>query len=208
MNGIESMRPAVRPGLPPALEPWARPVAVAFVSLLWWDAYHRQLAAGMPAGAPRGAVALGTGMATVGHLAGNALEAAFYRLWWRSRGARFGYGSFFVWLVALSLFDIGAIALRDVAREHAPAAAGWLAALAGPGAARDSFPGISPGLRAALGSIGLLALARVAATAWLQARAVGRGLAGPLGLTLSTWGLARLVVWWGTDLLRGRSPLP
>jgi hypothetical protein len=208
MMAVGDTQLAGRPGLPPALEPWARPVAVAFVSLLWWDAYHGQLAAGLPAEAPQGALTLGTAMATAGHLAGNALEAAFYRLWWRSRGARFGFWILFVWLVVLSLFDLGATALRELVREHAPTTAGWLAPLVGPGVVRDSFPGISPGLWAALGSLGLLVLLRIAATAWLQARALGRGLAGPLGLTLSVWGLTRLLIWWGTDLMRGRSPLP
>src|SRR5439155_930409 len=81
---------------------------------------------------------------------------------------------------------------------------GWV----GIGAVRGDAAGPGSGFRASFGGVGLLCVARLVATAAIQRRGTGRGLAAPLRLTLATWLLGRLANWWLVDLARGMSPLP
>ncbi len=175
-------------------------VAFAF----WWEAGWRQGALLM-AGVPRGHVAVAASLLVAGRLAANAVEALFYALWWRARGARLPYGRFLVALVALSLVDRFGLALTAVA-ERSPALGPMLAPLAGPQALGARF-GLEPGLRAALGSLGVLTLARLAITAWLQSVQAGRRLRGALAVTAVAWLGSRVALWWMVDLARGLSPM-
>jgi len=78
--------------------------------------------------------------------------------------------------------------------------------LAGPRALRA--PGAEHGLAAAFAAVGLLALARVVLSAWLQARAARASFTTALRLVLALWIVSRLAVWWMIDLLQGRSFQP
>jgi hypothetical protein len=138
---------------------------------------------------------------------GNAVEALFYVAWWRGRGIRLGFARLFEWLVSISVLDLVASGLTRIAEAHPGWVAGVLEVFVGFGAIRTE-EGVGSGLRAAFGTLGLLCLARLVATAAIQRRGTGRGLAAPLQLTCAVWLLGRLVNWWMTDLLRGMSPLP
>jgi hypothetical protein len=139
-------------------------------------------------------------------LAASALEALTYRLWWWTRGARLPYPGFLLGLVALSLVDRFALSLTALA-ERTPAFAPWLAWLTGPRVLEGGWHAVEPGLASVFGSLGLLTLARVTMTAWLQATALGLRLAGPLVLTGTVWLATRVALWWALDLSRGMSPI-
>jgi hypothetical protein len=139
-------------------------------------------------------------------LVASALEAAFYALWWRTRGARLPYARFLVALVALSLVDRLSLGLAALA-GRTPALAAWLAPVAGLHLVKERWPGLEPGLLAAFGSLGLLTLARLVMTAWLQSAGLGCRLRGPLLVTALAWSATRVALWWATDLFRGMSPL-
>jgi hypothetical protein len=191
---------------PPDAARWRRTAALLFVLALlsWAELGWRQ---GGSLAAPRVNLAVTAGLMAAAHLAASAIEASVYVLWWRTRGARLAWPPFFVGLVALSLVDRCAASLAALA-QRAPALAPWLAPLVGPQLVRGSLPGLEPGLWAAFGGLGLLALARLGATAWLQAAGTGRRLRAALAVTALVWLATRVAVWWSVDLLRGMSPLP
>jgi len=189
---------------------------LAGVAVAWWAVTRNQLAqsdleeafgsSGM-AGAP----ALGwiTFTAVLGRFFMLALEALFYCMWWRGWGARFRWGRFFVAIASLSLIDAWAETLQAVVRDHAASLAAWLAPLLGLALLREegSVSGQSS-LATAFASLGLATVVRIALTARVQAREIGRGAAMPLLLTVSVWLVTRIAVWWGIDLARGMSPVP
>jgi len=170
----------------------------------WWESGWQQggaLGAGRPAD-----LAVAATLMLLARLAASALEALAYTVWWRSRGARLPYLRFLVALVALSLVDRLALGLVALA-GRAPALAPWLAPVAGLQLLEGRLPGVEPVLWAAFGSLGLLTLARITLTAWLQSAGTGRRLRGPLLLTSLAWLATRVAVWWTMDLARGMSPL-
>ena len=186
---------------------WRRATVLLFALALaaWAEMGWRQGSALLAGRHPDLAVA--AALMVAAHLAASAIEASAYVLWWRTRGARLAWRPFFAALVALSLVDRCSASLASLA-ARAPALAPWLAPLAGPQLVRDSLPGVEPGLWAAFGGLGLLTLARLGATAWLQAAGTGRRLRVALALTAGVWLATRVAVWWAADLARGRSPLP
>ena len=170
----------------------------------WWELGYRQ---GADAGAGRSLnPAIAAAIMVLARLAVSAVEALAYTLWWRTRGARLPYARFLMALVALSLVDRFTEGLAVLA-GRAPALAGWLAPLAGLQLLRDRWPGAEPGLWVAFGSLGLLTLARLTITAWLQSAAIGRRLRGALLVTALAWLATRIALWWTADLVRGMSPL-
>ena len=179
-----------------------------FLSLValasWWELGLRQ-GGELGAGQSLNLAVAATVMA-LARLAASAVEALAYTLWWRARGARLPYTRFLVALVALSLVDRFAQGLVALA-GHAPALAPWLAPVAGLLLLRDRLPGVAPVLWVAFGSLGLLTLARIAITAWLQSIGTGRRLRGPLLVTTMAWFATRVALWWTMDLARGASPL-
>jgi hypothetical protein len=191
---------------PPEAARWRRGAALLFALALlsWAELGWRQ---GGSLAARHVNLAVAAGLMTAAHLAAGAIEASAYVLWWRTRGARLAWSPFFVGLVALSLVDRCAASLAALA-QRAPALAPWLAPLAGPQLVRASLPGLEPGLWAAFGGLGLLTLARITATAWLQAAGTGRRLRAALVATALAWLATRVAVWWTVDLVRGMSPLP
>jgi hypothetical protein len=180
---------------------------LGFIVWRWWDQGLAQVMAALPEGHARGpAVSVAAALVVALHGAGYAAEGAFYVIWWRIRGARLPFWRFTTWLAVLWLIDLTGETLGGISLQH-PAVAPWLAPLAGIGLLA---PGLHPrdGLGAAFAGFGLLTLARIAATAVLQARTLGRDLREPLAVTTLAWLATRLAVGLGLDLLRGMSPLP
>jgi hypothetical protein len=170
----------------------------------WWEVGLRQggeLGAGQHLN-----LAVAATLMVLARLTASAVEALAYTLWWRAHGARLPYARFFVGLVALSLVDRFAQSLVALA-GRAPALTPWLAPIAGLQLLKDRLPGVEPVLWVAFGSLGLLTLARIAVTAWLQSAGTGRRLRGPLLVTTLAWLATRVGLWWAMDLLRGMSPL-
>jgi len=204
--GAAAFAPARGQGMPRAFHPAWSPLWIAFVGYQWWVEIGQQLAGALPAEAapvrPQVAAAIGA----AGHIAGNAVEALFYVGWWRARGVRLGFARLFEWLVSISLLDLLASGLTRVAEAHPGWMASALEVFVGLGALRTGETG--SGFRAAFGTVGLLCVARLVATAAIQARGAERALAAPLRLTIAVWLLARLANWWLYDLARGMSPLP
>ena len=170
----------------------------------WWQLGLRQ-------GAELGAgqqlnLAVAATIMVLARLAASAVEALAYALWWRTRGARLPYARFLVALVALSLVDRFAQSLVALA-GRAPALTPWLAPVAGLQLLKDRLPGAVPGVWVAFGSLGLLTLARIAITAWLQSVGTGRRLRGPVLVTTLAWLATRVALWWAMDLFRGMSAL-
>ena len=170
----------------------------------WWEVGCRQ---GRDLGAgPHLNLAVAATIMVLARLGASAVEALAYALWWRTRGARLPYPRFLVALVALSLVDRFALSLVALA-GRAPALGPWLAPVAGLQLLKDRLPGVEPVLWVAFGSLGLLTLARIALTAWLQSAGTGRRLRGPLLVTTLAWLATRVALWWTMDLSRGMSPL-
>lgn len=170
----------------------------------WWEVgcqQGRDLGAG-----PHLNLAVAATLMVLARLAASAVEALAYVLWWRTRGARLPYLRFLVALVGLSLVDRLALSLVALA-GRAPALGPWLAPVAGLQLLKDRLPGVEPVLWVAFGSLGLLTLARIALTAWLQSAGTGRRLRGPLFVTTLAWLATRVALWWTMDLSRGLSPL-
>ena len=170
----------------------------------WWELGLRQ--GGELGAGQRLNLTVAATIMVLARLAASAVEALAYTLWWRTRGARLPYARFLVALVALSLVDRFAQGMATLA-GRAPALAPWLAPVAGLQLLKDRLPGVEPVLWVAFGSLGLLTLARIAITAWLQSAGTGRRLRGPLLVTTLAWLATRVALWWAMDLFRGMSPL-
>jgi hypothetical protein len=186
---------------------WVLPVMLAFIVWRWWEIALRHASSTL--GATHGAtstVLVPAAIFVIVRALGYLIEGAFYVTWWRTRGERLPYWRFIAWLMTLWLLDLLAGTLGEVARHH-PAMAPLLAPFAGIGYFHpDRHP--TAGLAAAFSTLGLLTLARLAGTAVLQARTLGRHLLQPLLLTTAAWLATRLLVGFGLDLARGVSPLP
>lgn len=204
--GVPSAGAARDQRMPRAFHAAWFPLWIAFVGGQWWIEIERQLLATIPADVPQLPVQAAATLGAIGHLAGSAVEALFYVQWWRACGIRLGFVRLFEWLVSISVLDLLASGLTRFADSHPGVLAYALEVFIGLGARHGDAPG--SGFRAAFGSFGLLCVARLIATAAIQRRGTGRGLAAPLALTLAVWLLGRLVNWWLVDLARGMSPLP
>jgi hypothetical protein len=194
--------------IPRAFARWYAPVWIAFVTFEWWLELRRPLADALDGAAPLASADVVAAFAALGRLGGNAIEALFYVAWWRGRGARLGFARCFEWLVTISVLDLLGANLSRLAQSHPGWIAHLLSVFAGIGALRVDESGLGSGLSVAFGSLGLLAIARIVATAALQRQGAGGGLAAPLTLTLAAWLPIRLATWWLVDLARGLSPLP
>jgi hypothetical protein len=206
------VRPALAAGarreIPRAFAPWFMPLWIAFVTLEWWAELRRPLLGAMQGLAPPVPLDAIAAAAALGHLCGNAVEALFYMGWWRARGAPLSFSRLFEWLVSISVLDLLGAGLGRIAASHPGWAAHVLAVFAGPGALRADDLAMPSGLSAAFGSLGLLTVVRLVATAALQRQGVGGRLLEPLALTLAAWLPVRIASWWLVDLARGLSPLP
>lgn len=190
----------------PGRSPLRLPGTIVWLGLVWlyWFEVGRETLGSTlgDAASPRAIVMAAIG-GVVARIAGEAIEAGFYVTLWRALGRTLPFGAFFLTIVTLSILDMISLQLVRVAGDP-PAA--WIAALCG----FQVLPGVlagEPGLRVAFGSVGLLALARVAATARAQKAAGGRWTTAA-ALTVAVWLTGRIATWWITDLVRGASPLP
>jgi len=178
------------------------PLLYLWLAWSWWFETRSQVVA-LAVSAPTLDAGIFAAMGLGARMLATLSEAGIYTLWWKSRGLRLPYWRFQCWVAALSATDLVGYSLRRAA-EGAPDAGRWMiAALAGPGA----LSGVHGGM-VGFGSLGILTSARVAMTAWAQARGIGRPLAGPLLLTASAWVVTRLIGWWSADLMKGLSPVP
>jgi len=177
---------------------WSTGLWLAIIGRGWWSD------AAANAEASRAGV-IATIAATLSHFVAAGFETGYYVAAWRSAGRRLRFGWFFSWVMTLSLIDLLAASLRNIALRH-PAALPWLVALAGPGLVPERV--VPTGLDFSIGSFGLLTLARCSLCGWLQAREAGVRLWSALALVFLTWIATRLILWWGIDLARGTSPLP
>jgi len=132
-----------------------------------------------------------------------ALEAAIAMALWRALGAGVSWSTLVPRLQIASAAETLAV---DIAAGHAMLPRGIAIAIAGPRAAGAA--GLTHGLAAAFAAAGALALARMLVSASLQSRAAGASFARAFGLVLFMWLASRLIVWWGIDLLQGRSFQP
>jgi hypothetical protein len=194
-------------GSPRAFHRLWSPLWIVFVGYQWWIELGRQLAGSLPADAPMAHSQAAAVLGAVGHLAGNAIEALFYVAWWRARGTRLGFMRLFEWLVSISVLDLLGSGLTRVAQAHPGWVAGVLEVFVGFGALHRGEFGSGSGLEIAFGSVGLLCIARLVATAVIQRQCTSGRLATPLMLTTAVWLICRVVNWWLFDLARGMSPL-
>ena len=169
----------------------------------WWGTTFASLSA---VAGPTAMGNLGVPLAVATRLVGFAVEAGFYAIVWRSLGRRLRFWWLYTWVASLSLLDLIAESLRGIGARSAEAAT-WLAPFVGLGAIDGAFAW-KPELGLAFGSLGLLAATRIVGTAFVQARELGVSARKAVALTVGTWAVTRLCMWWTTDLLRGMSPLP
>jgi hypothetical protein len=201
-----------RPASPPATRlsapfaAWGWPIVVALIGMAWWDLMARQLrSAGMIAGTPHGAgmLRLAVALALLARCAAAALESGTYALWWRASGRRLPFAALFGWTLMLSSFDLLAAHLRRLC-VHYPLAAAPGALLVGAGVARAARGAPPDAFAASFGGLGLLALARIVATAHVQREMLGVSLARTLARVAVAWLITHLGQWWLLDLGLGR----
>jgi hypothetical protein len=181
------------------------------VAVNWWALTDRQIrAAGLGSGdAGVGASVTTLALAAVaGRFIGFAFETGFYTLWWRAWGSPLRFGPLFNRISLLSLIDVAAGTIGDLARERGGGLAAWMAPVVGFGVVADASRGALPAALTAFGTTGLLTLLRIGLTARFQALARGRRMLGPLVLVFFSWLATRLVTAWTIDLARGMSPSP
>jgi hypothetical protein len=173
-------------------------VTALLVAVMWLDVLHDSTAVATPHAAWWLALA---GLAA--QLAFTAFEALAAAAAWRLAGYRARWSALAPRILAASAAETLAV---SIAAGRARLAISWASLLAGPRALRA--PGAEHGLAAAFAAVGLLALARVVLSAWLQARAARASFTTALRLVLALWIVSRLAVWWMIDLLQGRSFQP
>ncbi len=196
--------PTSRPEAGRSARPALRPIPIAiWLSTMLYAVFYEiraELAASLDGRLSDSAVSAAAFAALATRTAGHGLEAAFYSAIWRARGLRVGFVWMLCMVISLSLLDALAGA---TARIGAGGDMPWLAPLIGLRAVPDLIRGWG-GAGVAFGGVGLLSLARVLGTAYVQ-RQEGAPWRGALALTMAAWLAGRLAMWWGADLMRGWS---
>lgn len=180
---------------------WLWPV-LAWLPL---DAWHSRFASELPVAAaalertrvtPERMAWVATAAVAVAALA----EAALYGMLWAARGRRLPLAAAFVAVLQAGVLDLVALRVLELAGDRPSP---WAAALAG---ARALWPGGRAGsaLAVAFGGAGLLALARLAVFAGLQASLVRCRFREAFALTCAVWLASRAAQWWLVELLAGR----
>jgi len=183
---------------------WALLLWYAVVAVWWFQATQAVFSQTLGQQMSESAVTGATLFALAGRLGSEAVEATWYVLGGRAFGTRVRLLPMLGAIASLSLCDATAETLLH--RFEGEASPAWLALLVG-GRADPEWFAEESGVRYAFGSLGLLALIRIAGTIDAQRR---QGI--PPGRALALCGLAvaasRLATWWTADLVRGMSPLP
>lgn len=194
----ETQEPAERPHFWPA---WLWPV-LAWLPL---DAWHARFTRELPVAAAvleRTSVAPETlaWVATAAVALAALAEAGLYGMLWAARGRRLPIAAAFVAVLQAGVLDLVALRVLELAGERPEP---WAAALAGP---RALWTGGRAGsaLAVAFGAAGLLALARLAIFAGLQAGLVRCRFREAFALTCAAWLASRVAQWWLAELLAGR----
>lgn len=194
----EAPGPADAPRFWPA---WLWPV------LVWLplDAWHSRFARELPVAAavlertsvaPEALAWVATAAVALAALA----EAAFYRMLWAARGRRLPLAAACVAVLQAGVPDLVALRVLEMAGASPPP---WTAALAGARALWASGRAGSA-LELAFGAAGLLALARLAIFAGLQASLVRCRFREAFALTCAVWLAWHVAQWWLAELLAGR----
>lgn len=182
---------------------WLWPL-LAWLPLDAWHArFARDLAAITPAPPAWAPLAPGTPalLATSFVLVAALAEAAFYGMLWAARGRRLPVPAAAVAVLLAGVPDLVALRVLELAGGRPSA---WVTALAG---ARALWPGgvAASAFAAAFGGAGLLALARVAVFAGLQAGLVRGRFREAFALTCGAWLVSHVAQWWLLELFMGRS---
>lgn len=179
-----------------SLEARARVMAV-LVGLLWFDVLfhvaHGSRIVVLPAW-----LAATAGLTT--QLAFTACEAAVAVHVWRSSGAEVTWRALAPRLFVVSSAEAFALSLATES-QHLPPALGVM--LAGMRAAGGG--GAGSGLAFAFAAFGALTVTRLLLSAHAQSRTARAPFARGLAIVLVFYLVTRLVMWWGFDLLQGRS---
>ncbi len=198
-SGEARLRDARHDERPLVWPAWLWPL-LAWVPLEQWHArFARELPAlggAALAGAPASPAAL-AGIATGVVVAFALAEAGFYGMLWAARGRRLPFWATTVAVLQAGLFELAALQLLDAHPAPAPAWVAWLAGVRALGV-RSAFA-------VALGGAGLLALARGALFAGLQAGLVRRPWREAFALVIAGWVASHVAAWWLAELFRGRS---
>lgn len=185
--------------------PWPMPVLpglliAGVITFGWWRMSLAQLS---DAGGPPGGAAFAASFAILARIVGNAIEAAWYVLAWRSFGRRLPFVRMFAWIVLLSGFDL----LAWETRQRYVGAQGWVPAMVAAIAGLGALPGswLPRAFHVAFASAGLLTLIRILLTARAQSLGTGVSLVRAFALTLATWFVTHLALAFGYGLMQGRS---
>lgn len=220
---VTDLRPSEAPALPPAppspapaqappVLPLRRalwPLALALISAGWWEHIHflaRRASADMPEEAARMVVAMAPVSFALRALIA-VFEAGAWRGFWAGLSRRLPFARYLAWVGLLSSLDLVAAWLSRFAVAAGGQAPGLLAPVAGIALARELWPEVSDGVWAGFGFLGLTTVVRIVLTGRVQARLLGIGPAGPTVAVAIAWLFLRTLLWWGADLMRGRSPL-
>ena len=131
------------------------------------------------------------------------VEAGFWRAFWSARGARAPFAALAFVLWALTAIEALASAALAHVRPGGPAAL-WLAPWVGY-RALGGLDALASGWRLAFANAGLLTAARIAASAWAQARLVGRHWREALTGVVLVWLASHVAMAWIFELARGRA---
>src|SRR6267142_2625934 len=174
MSERESLPEPPTQHLPWAVPPWAQPFWYAYVAYSWWQVGVLEGTRG-ESGIGGASTVFATTLLPLAKCSVCLLEAAFYRLLWRSRGRTLPFWRFFCVVASASMADVVAIHLGNLAEDGTPALIQWLAPIAGLAVAGDAILP-SATLRAAFGTVGLLTAVRIGLTGWAQSKALGPSL--------------------------------
>ncbi|MEQ1831524.1 MAG: hypothetical protein ABL977_00610 [Candidatus Eisenbacteria bacterium] len=175
-------------------------ITALLVALLWFDVLWETARHGEPAAFPPLAVAA-LGLAS--QLLFCAFEAVLARAAWQLAGHTPRWEALATRILAASSAEAFAV---SIAAGGTPLP-GWLAQLlAGARAAPLATP--DAGLAFAFAGFGVLALVRMALSAQQQARLVRAPFAHGAAVVLALWFATRLMMWWSSELARGRSYQP
>jgi hypothetical protein len=192
--------------LPRPSRSWITLLWTAGISAVWWWSFDSITRSAADADAvPAAAIGIGVALALAFKLAGNLVETAFYSGWWLLRDARIPFGALWTWILSLSLLDAVALVMPWAFEPKGEVVRLAFAVLFGANALLEPGEVVHGSEWMVFGGFGVLAVARIVATAWVQSKLACRRLRGPLALTACAWLAVRVATWWLGDLLRGHA---
>jgi hypothetical protein len=180
------------------------PLWIAAVLMTWWATDRQLLPPAIAAHGQWSAAGLVTGLT---RLVLFTLEALVYWAAWRALGTRLNLFTLAMWILSLSMFDALAVRIGELGRAHPSDWTFVAIVLAGPVAVAAPGAATTGTTAAVFGTVGLLDVVRIGAWCDVQRRAARTTWRRPVVITLALWTVSRLALWWGLDLVRGRSLL-